>query len=400
MLVISLLLIACHPEPACFLPEGIAQGPEVIDGFDNDCDGSIDQGATETHYEGCGAEATGGLGGEIFEVTTLDFSGPGSLLSALTERNWDDTGEVIPRIVRFSVGGTIRFSESVVIELPYLTVDGASAPEPGITLTPEFSGILLDVGPTHDIILSHLRLVGDWVAGDVGVDDVGLLNVNGRNGNHGRGERMVFDHLTITAANDVGLDLWGELQNITLSWSLFYANRHPTTVSFHPAPFAVRDCISIHHNLYSGNEQRNPQIRADSRRVDVVNNYIRAWGGVTGISGSGLKIRAEPGEPPASVNVRDNLFEATQEPEMALVYGELAGAEDDGGEEGSVMGELFVEGNILPAEVLDRYSTILAPLEVPEVTRFDPATLSEQLPWFAGSWPRGESDTDMLKPLR
>ncbi|NPV46521.1 MAG: pectate lyase, partial [Armatimonadetes bacterium] len=55
--------------------------------------------------EGFGAEAVGGRGGRVIEVTNLDDSGPGSLRAAMEAEG--------PRIVVFRVSGTIVLRSAI-----------------------------------------------------------------------------------------------------------------------------------------------------------------------------------------------------------------------------------------------------------------------------------------------
>ncbi len=90
---------------------------------------------------------TGGQGGRIIRVTTLEKDGPGSLAEALDAKG--------PRIVVFEVGGTIDLElSSLAVNEPHLTIAGQTAPSPGITIMR--GGI--DVN-TNDVIIQHLRVV-------------------------------------------------------------------------------------------------------------------------------------------------------------------------------------------------------------------------------------------------
>ncbi|MBL8656153.1 MAG: pectate lyase [Altererythrobacter sp.] len=89
----------------------------------------------------------GGAGGRIVRVTTLAKDGPGSLAAALAEKG--------PRIVVFEVGGAIDLGRSsLVIEQPFVTVAGQTAPSPGITILR--GGI--DV-KANDVKLQHIRVM-------------------------------------------------------------------------------------------------------------------------------------------------------------------------------------------------------------------------------------------------
>lgn len=90
---------------------------------------------------------TGGEGGRIIRVTTLEKDGPGSLAEALAAKG--------PRIVVFEVGGAIDLERSsLAINEPHVTIAGQTAPSPGITIMR--GGI--DVN-TNDVIIKHLRVV-------------------------------------------------------------------------------------------------------------------------------------------------------------------------------------------------------------------------------------------------
>ena len=342
--------------------------------------------------EGCGAEVAGGTGGERFAVTSLDDSGPGTLREALTERSFSD-GELVPREVVFEVAGTVTVDSPIEVVSGQLTVDGASAPEPGITLTKaQVEGLIVELAAS-DVVLSHLRFVGTWEPGEAGVEGAGTLAVTGARDSDGvRG--VVLDHLTIRDANDSAADLWGAVSDVTVSWSLFLDNRHPVSVSHHPEPFLTRDCISLHHNVFTRTGERNPQLRGDVRRADLVENVVHGWGRTEEGRGSGVKIRAEEGEPSVEVNLVGNVLLPTERPEHALVYGSEPGPDDDG------TPSVWLEDNVLPAEVVDAYATLDAPVEVPAVTRYGTDALHEVvLPRVGTGW-RDDDEAEALLAVK
>ncbi|MDE1987979.1 MAG: pectate lyase [Alphaproteobacteria bacterium] len=96
---------------------------------------------------GWAATTPGGRGGRIIKVTTLNASGPGSLLEALAAKG--------PRIIVFEVGGVIDLGDRAVqITNPYLTIAGQTAPSPGITLIRSQTFAIF----THDVIVQNLRI--------------------------------------------------------------------------------------------------------------------------------------------------------------------------------------------------------------------------------------------------
>jgi hypothetical protein len=111
-------------------------------------------GAT-TKYEGYGYQAVGGGEKPIYRVTTLSDSGAGSLRDAVSVGN---------RYVVFDVAGTITLATRLDLRgasKNFLTIDGSTAPSPGVTIT---QAAPLDdairIGDIDNLILTHLRLKG------------------------------------------------------------------------------------------------------------------------------------------------------------------------------------------------------------------------------------------------
>lgn len=97
--------------------------------------------------EGFGAHARGGTGGSEIAVTTTDDSGrEGSLRWAISQSG--------PRIVIFKVAGIFSLKKNLQVKEPFLTLDGSSAPDGGVTLKDG----ALDIVDTHDIVVRHIRV--------------------------------------------------------------------------------------------------------------------------------------------------------------------------------------------------------------------------------------------------
>src|SRR5215208_6841607 len=69
--------------------------------------------------EGCGANAMGGRGGDVYEVTNVNDASPGSLRDAVSKGN---------RTVAFRVSGTIGLESRLEIGQPNITIAGQTAP--------------------------------------------------------------------------------------------------------------------------------------------------------------------------------------------------------------------------------------------------------------------------------
>ena len=321
-------------------------------------------------YEGYGYASRGGEGGDTYHVTTLADGGPGSLRAGIVNRAG-------ARTIVFDVGGTITLTNGLAVNRPYLTIDGATAPATGITLTKEIDSVQFVISGTHDIIVRHLRFQGLYLRGaNAGNNDTAFLAIDGDAKPDRIARNIVVDHVTVQNATDSGLDIWGEVSDVTVSWCLIANSLHPSTVSFYPEPFQKRRRISMHHNVWARNGERNPQLRADVADFDYVNNIIYDWGyGVGG--GYGVRIKNDVNEPKVNGNFVNNYFLAgAVTPAWGLVYGTKPGPDaDDGGPAktppqgtvvtNSAMGRLWVAGNILPAANKDHYSTIPVPNPVP-----------------------------------
>jgi hypothetical protein len=134
------------------MPPAFSRFPRLFVCLSAICLLSLSRGADERPLafegaEGFGAYARGGAGGRTLFVTTRNDTGrEGSLRWALAQKG--------PRIVLFKVGGIFELDSNLKVKEPFLTLDGSTAPDGGVTLKDsalEFLG-------THDIIVRYLRV--------------------------------------------------------------------------------------------------------------------------------------------------------------------------------------------------------------------------------------------------
>ncbi len=96
--------------------------------------------------EGYGRFAQGGRGGDVYHVTNLGDSGPGSI------RHGIETAEG-PRTIVFDLSGTIELKSDLSIsEKSKITIAGQTAPGDGITLKDQG----LDLSQSSDIIIPEI----------------------------------------------------------------------------------------------------------------------------------------------------------------------------------------------------------------------------------------------------
>ena len=231
------------------------------------------RGGAHENVPACGGALPafpGGRGGRVMVVSNLDDFGPGSLREAL-----ESSG---PRFVVFAVSGTIEVSEQIVIDDPYVTVAGQTAPGGGVTLRAAEGNTtgLVDI-QTHDVVIRFLRF-------RVGApEDVSGENLDGLNVWHKNGHDVVIDHNSFSWAVDENVSTWDDAKRVTFSWNVIGEGLRWAT---HPegehskgllvSGERVRD-VSVHHNLFVHNIARNPQISAPGR-VQVVNNVVYDYG--------------------------------------------------------------------------------------------------------------------------
>jgi len=194
-------------------------------------------------FEGFGSSATGGSGYGVVYVTNTNNSGTGSLRAAL-----EGTSN---RIIRFSVSGTINLTSAIWVTGANITVDGFSAPSPGITITSSSDAFVVSgsqyTGPdtTHgyNIIFQGLRLRS--TAGDAF-----QIAYNAHD--------IVIDHCSIDASGDGAVDITEGAYNVTVSYCIVSNTRGN-------GPFLLAydsDHVSYHHNIMYGNYDRNPILTA------------------------------------------------------------------------------------------------------------------------------------------
>ncbi len=291
-------------------------------------------GPVAGEYEGFGAVTRGHAScpdtpAEV-HVTSLDDDGAGTLREAL--------GEGCRHVV-FDVGGTIVLASDLNIRWSYVTVDGATAPDPGITIEqPGEIGTTIEArastGAAHDIIINNLRMDGQATS------HVNVGDIWGLDGESAPVYNVVIDHVTGIASTDGVFDFWEDVKDVTVSWCLVV----DTVTALHLSSSEhsrTRERISIHHNVFARNNERQIRIRHASTDVDLVNNVVYGWGWFEG-GGYGLGIQLDPGETNPSLNVIANVFH---------FVADLHGTGDDAVvfARGADEGQVYFEGNTVPA---------------------------------------------------
>ena len=205
--------------------------------------------------EGFGAVATGGRGGRVIKVTTLDATGPGSLQEAVAASG--------PRIVVFDVSGVIE--GDITIENGDVTIAGQTAPGAGITVNGRFWAAY-DEG-VQNIIVRHLRVrpIYDGSAGEQ-FDAIQFS----------RSSRVILDHMSVAWGVDETVDLY-EANDVTFQWSTIEESGtegHPEgehNYGLINGPDGRR--LALHHTLFAHHRARCPAIANGPAEVRNVVAY-------------------------------------------------------------------------------------------------------------------------------
>jgi MYXO-CTERM domain-containing protein len=207
--------------------------------------------------EGFAATVTGGRKGQVYHVTTLADSGAGSLRDAVSQGN---------RIVVFDISGVIKPTDIIVVAGDNITLAGQSAPGDGITVY----GREISFSSRSNIIVRYLRF------------RQGMTDASGsakKTVNITDGQSMIFDHVSIQWGRWDNFGITGTSSTITLQNSIVGEGVPPQ--NFGSIIDGEQD-ITIAHNLWIDNNERNPKFKANG---ECINNVVYNWGTGGGIIG-------------------------------------------------------------------------------------------------------------------
>jgi pectate lyase len=212
-------------------------------------------------YEGFGRNTTGGAGQPVYRVTNLNDSGSGSLRDALSRGN---------RCVVFDVGGTISLSSNLMVKGANVTIDGLTAPSPGITLKGR-TLVMQGSSGAGNIVVRGIRSRGT----PSGEDAIRVYNAS----------NIVIDRVSVSGFGDGAVDVTEKARDVTIQWSIL-GNGNPSH-NFSNLIGYDASRVTVHHNLYLNSDDRNPYCGRNGASslspetvCDVRNNLI--WNYVRG----------------------------------------------------------------------------------------------------------------------
>jgi len=202
--------------------------------------------------EGYGKYTVGGRGGKVYEVTTLEDSGPGSLRAAVEASG--------PRTVVFRVSGTIALNSNLKISNPYITIAGQTAPGDGICLRRH--SIYIDA---DQVIIRYLReRYGDEVKVDA---DAVSMRFH---------KNILLDHISASWGDDETMSVYHG-DSVTVQWSIIAETLNRGGVHGFAGIWGG-NYSTYHHNLIANCVSRNIRWASGSGNTDYRNNVIYNWG--------------------------------------------------------------------------------------------------------------------------
>ncbi|WP_321436356.1 polysaccharide lyase [uncultured Bacteroides sp.] len=214
---------------------------------------------------GGGAYSLGGRGGKVITVTSLADRGPGTLREAC------ETGGA--RIVVFNVSGIIHLKSPIIVNAPYITIAGQTAPGDGVCIAGESFWV-----NTHDVVVRFMRFrrgETDVTRRDdsFGGNPVGNIMIDHCSCSWGLDENISFYRHMFSPGKGYN-DLKLPTVNVTIQNTISAQSLDTYNHAF-GSTLGGENC-SFMRNLWANNAGRNPSIGWNGV-FNFTNNVIYNW---------------------------------------------------------------------------------------------------------------------------
>jgi hypothetical protein len=235
--------------------------------------------------EGFGSDTIGGRSASaklckvnsLADTTTGSCNPSGDICTGTARYCLADSNVTGPKIVIFTVGGTVTLGSSIVIRESHTTVAGQTAPGGGILFRgPNIGG---GGGATSIIVAADDVIVRGLRVRDTGRSAFGIASPPA----HPITQNVIVDHNSFSWGNDEVINVGDEVHDFTFSWNIISEGTAPHGCLM--ALFGKYTCTrdtgrgSIHHNLlaHPGTMDRAPIIKHDMYDMEVINNVMYNW---------------------------------------------------------------------------------------------------------------------------